>query len=80
MKGDSGVVKRSLVIRGHRTSISLEKPFWDALARLAARREVSVPALVAEIDQTRGAETNLSSAVRLSVLADALARADKNPT
>lgn len=79
MKGDAGVIKRSLMIRGHRTSISLEEPFWKELARLAARRGLSLPAMVAEIDQARGAATNLSSAVRLAVLADALERANSLP-
>jgi predicted DNA-binding ribbon-helix-helix protein len=79
VKGDAGVIKRSLMIRGHRTSISLEEPFWKELARLAARRGLSLPAMVAEIDQARGAATNLSSAVRLAVLADALERANSLP-
>ncbi|MGL5117471.1 MAG: ribbon-helix-helix domain-containing protein, partial [Beijerinckiaceae bacterium] len=71
------VVKRSLVIRGHRTSISLEGLFWEALAGLAERRRLTVPALVAEIDQARHAAENLSSAVRVAVLADALARLEQ---
>ena len=61
------VVKRSLSIRGHRTSISLEEPFWAELRALAARRETSLAALVAEIDAGRG-EANLSSAIRVFVL------------
>jgi predicted DNA-binding ribbon-helix-helix protein len=62
-----GVVKRSVAIAGHRTSVSLEAPFWDALRALAARRGVSVQALVGEIDAGRGAQ-NLSSAIRVFVL------------
>ena len=62
-----GVVKHSLVIAGHRTSISLEREFWDALKAIAARRSLSLAALVAEIDAARGS-ANLSSAVRVHVL------------
>ncbi|RIX97589.1 aryl-sulfate sulfotransferase [Aureimonas flava] len=67
--------KRSLSIRGHRTSISLEDAFWRELRRIAARRHTSLAALIAEIDAERAPGTNLSSAIRLRVLADALARA-----
>jgi predicted DNA-binding ribbon-helix-helix protein len=59
--------KHSLAIAGHRTSISLEHIFWEALRRLATARGISVPALVAEIDATRGI-ANLSSAIRVFVL------------
>jgi predicted DNA-binding ribbon-helix-helix protein len=59
--------KRSLTIAGHRTSISLEEPFWDALKQIAAADGIAVAALIAEIDSRR--ETvNLSSALRLHVL------------
>ena len=61
--------KRSIVIAGHRTSLSLEQPFWDALKEIAARRGLSLARLIAEIDATRSG--NLSSAARLFVL-DAL--------
>jgi predicted DNA-binding ribbon-helix-helix protein len=60
----TGVVKRSLVIAGHRTSISLEQAFWNALKALAERRSQSINALVAEIDAER-AGANLSSAIRV---------------
>ena len=66
-----GVVKRSIVIAGHRTSISLEQPFWDELKRIAAARNLSVAGLIAEVDQGRKRQ-NLSSALRLHVLAEAL--------
>lgn len=65
------VVKRSVSIAGHRTSISLEQPFWDALQTLASWRGVSVQRLVGEIDAARG-EANLSSAIRVAVLRAAL--------
>jgi len=61
------VQKRSLTLAGHRTSLALEPRFWDALEEIAAARGLSLSALVAEIDETR-TETNLSSAVRLTVL------------
>lgn len=64
---DVGVVKRSLAIAGHRTSVSLEAPFWDALKDIAAVRGASVQALVGEIDSGRGG-ANLSSAIRVFVL------------
>jgi predicted DNA-binding ribbon-helix-helix protein len=62
-----GVVKRSVSISGHRTSISLEQPFWDALREIADQRGLSVQALVGKIDAGRG-EQNLSSAIRVFVL------------
>lgn len=60
--------KHSFTIRGHRTSISLESAFWDALREIASAQGQSLAAVVAQIDAERG-ETNLSSAVRLRVLA-----------
>jgi predicted DNA-binding ribbon-helix-helix protein len=60
-------VKRSFTIAGHRTSISLEAPFWDALRQAAEARRTTVAALVAAIDKERGA-SGLSSAVRIWVL------------
>lgn len=64
----SGVVKRSIAIRGHRTSISLEQPFFDALVEIAESRSMSLAQLVAEIDETRPRRSNLSSALRVHVL------------
>lgn len=64
----SGVVKRSISIRGHRTSFSLEKEFFDELSRMAATRQIPMARLVVEIDEKRARETNLSSALRLYVL------------
>ena len=60
-------VKRSFSIRGHRTSISLEQPFWEALKDAAAREGLSLAALIARIDESRGA-AGLSSAVRVWIL------------
>jgi len=62
------MTKRSLTVAGHRTSISLEDPFWDGLAEIAAARRSSVAAVVASIDRGRHANTNLSAAVRVTVL------------
>jgi predicted DNA-binding ribbon-helix-helix protein len=62
------VKKRSVTVAGHRTSVSVEEPFWDALAEIAAVRRSSVAALIATIDRERVREANLSSAIRLFVL------------
>jgi predicted DNA-binding ribbon-helix-helix protein len=61
-------VKRSFTIGGHRTSISLEAPFWDALKAVSAREQVPVSKLIARIDAERGSG-GLSSAVRVWLLA-----------
>ena len=58
--------KRSVSIRGHRTSLSLEDGFWGELPRIAQLRGTSVAGLIAEIDNSRSG--GLSSAVRLFVL------------
>jgi predicted DNA-binding ribbon-helix-helix protein len=60
-------VKRSFTIAGHRTSISLEAAFWDALKSVAAAEQIPVARLIARIDSTRGSG-GLSSAVRVWVL------------
>jgi predicted DNA-binding ribbon-helix-helix protein len=65
--GRAGVVKRSLAIAGHRTSVSLEDAFWRRLTAIAAARGVTVSRLVADVDAARGA-ANLSSALRCFVL------------
>jgi predicted DNA-binding ribbon-helix-helix protein len=64
---DARVVKRSLVIAGHRTSVSLEDAFWRRLRRIAAERDLSLNRLAAMIDASRGG-ANLSSAIRVFVL------------
>jgi predicted DNA-binding ribbon-helix-helix protein len=63
---DQTVKKHSVVIAGHRTSLSLEDAFWRALKDLARREGISVNALVERIDSTRSG--NLSSAARVYVL------------
>ncbi len=62
------VRKHSVTIRGHRTSFSLEKPFLDDLRAIAAARNITLAALVAEVDEGRPREANLSSALRIFVL------------
>ncbi len=63
----AGVVKRSLAIAGHRTSVSLEDAFWRRLHQIAGARGVPLARIVAEVDAVRG-EANLSSALRIFVL------------
>jgi predicted DNA-binding ribbon-helix-helix protein len=71
------VVKRSLVIAGHRTSISIEDAFWRRLRRIALERGQSLNGLAAMVDASRG-DANLSSAIRVFVLeAEGDARPDQ---
>lgn len=61
-------VKRSLTLKGHRTSVSLEEEFWQAFREIAAERSIAINALAAEIDAARDLQTGLASAIRLFVL------------
>ena len=61
-------VKRSVTLKGHRTSISLEDEFWTELRAIAAKENKAINALVAEIDVSRDLETGLASAIRGHVL------------
>ena len=63
----SPVVKRSVVIGQHKTSISLEEQFWAALKEIARERDIKLKELIANIDKNR-TDSNLSSAVRVFVL------------
>ena len=63
----SPIVKRSIVIAGHKTSVSLEDAFWEGLKEVASERRTSCSDLVAAIDSDRQ-HGNLSSAIRLFVL------------
>ncbi len=65
----STVIKRSVVINGHKTSISVEDQFWAALKEIAAERQLSMSELIAVVDHDRGEVGNLSSALRCLVLA-----------
>jgi predicted DNA-binding ribbon-helix-helix protein len=71
----SPVVKRSIVIAGHKTSVSLEDAFWKALKEIAGARELTLSDLVASIDTDRR-QGNLSSAIRLFVLGHYRAQID----
>ncbi|KEJ87988.1 ribbon-helix-helix domain-containing protein [Sulfitobacter donghicola] len=61
-------VKHSVTLHGHRTSISLEAPFWTELRDIARQRALPINALVAEIDAARGMDSGLASAIRVYVL------------
>lgn len=60
--------KHSLTLRGHRTSVSLEAPFWQAFREIAEARGVGLNELAAEIDEARGVSAGLASAIRVYVL------------
>ncbi len=64
---ETGIRKRSVLIAGHASSVSMETEFWDVLKRLAAARDLSLNALISEIDAARKGR-NLSSALRVFVL------------
>ena len=63
----SAIVKRSIVIAGHKTSVSLEDAFWSDLKNIARAQQASLSNIVAQIDKARQ-HGNLSSAIRLFVL------------
>lgn len=67
---DGRPVKRSLTLQGHRTSVSLEEPFWRAFREMADRRGVTLNALAARIDRARGTTAGLASAIRVEILSD----------
>ncbi len=69
------LIKRSFSLAGHRTSVALESEFWDALSALAARRGVSLAALVLEVDSARDPARNLASSLRVLALRDSAAAA-----
>jgi len=70
--------KRSVTLHGHRTSFSLEDEFFEEIQRIARERSQAVAALIAEIDDARPREINLSSALRLFVLNDLKAKVSVN--
>jgi predicted DNA-binding ribbon-helix-helix protein len=63
----SPVVKRSVIVGGHKTSVSLEESFWSGMKDIAGQRGMTLSELVSEIDKNRQ-QGNLSSAIRLFVL------------
>lgn len=76
----SGIEKRSVTLARHRTSLSLEPVFWDLLEAEAARQRTSLAQVVAAIDRARaaaGAESNLSSAVRVYLVERLRQRAER---
>jgi predicted DNA-binding ribbon-helix-helix protein len=64
----SSIVKRTVMVDGHRTSVSLEGAFWTGVKEIAAERGMTLSDLVSEIDSAREQDNNLSSAIRLFVL------------
>lgn len=63
----SAILKRSIILRGHKTSVSLEDEFWTALKEIAQSRQITATELISQIDATRH-PGNLSSALRITVL------------
>lgn len=63
----SAIVKRSIELHGHKTSVSLEDQFWDGLRNIAEQKNLPLPKLLQSIDAERG-NANLSSAIRVYVL------------
>ncbi|WP_294220306.1 ribbon-helix-helix domain-containing protein [uncultured Shimia sp.] len=72
-------IKRSLTLRGHRTSVSLEDDFWRAFRDIADEKNIPINALAAQIDADRDLEAGLATAIRLYVLAYFRTRASSNP-
>jgi predicted DNA-binding ribbon-helix-helix protein len=75
----SPIVKRSVVIAGHKTSVSLEDAFWKAFKETAALRNMRLSDLVASVDLDRK-HSNLSSAIRLFVLESCRTQFDQKTT
>jgi predicted DNA-binding ribbon-helix-helix protein len=73
------VIKRSIVIAGHKTSVSLEDAFWQELKKIAGHQRATLSSVVSDID-THRLQGNLSSAIRLFVLEQARARATELTT
>ena len=61
-------IKRSLTLKGHRTSVSLEDAFWASFREIADEKGLAINALAAEIDASRDLDAGLASAIRLYVL------------
>jgi predicted DNA-binding ribbon-helix-helix protein len=65
---ETAIVKRSVTIDGHRTSVSIEEPFWRAIRDIAAAEGRPLAQLLTDIDHNRPSAANLSSSIRLHVL------------
>lgn len=63
-----GPVKHSITLKGHRTSVSLESPFWDAFREIARQSGLTTNALALKVDTERTTETGLASTIRVFVL------------
>ena len=72
-------VKRSLTLKGHRKSVSLEDEFWAEFRRISTQKSIPINALAAEIDVNRNADIGLASAIRLYVLVAIKAERDQKP-
>jgi predicted DNA-binding ribbon-helix-helix protein len=72
-----GLVKRSLTLSGHRTSVALEPEFWDALAVIARGQGRTLAALVAETDAARAPARPLASALRVRALQEVMRLTDR---
>ncbi len=67
--------KRSLTLKGHRTSVSIEDKFWEEFCKIAYRKKISVNELVSELDSARELNSvSLASLIRNLVLVDLLKR------
>ncbi|WP_342629890.1 ribbon-helix-helix domain-containing protein [Nguyenibacter vanlangensis] len=71
LPGGRPLVKRSLALSGHRTSVALEPEFWTALDEMARARGIGLPALIAGLDAARDPARPLASALRVAALLDA---------
>ena len=70
--------KRSLTLKGHRTSVSIEDKFWEEFCKIACKKKVSVNELASELDSTRELNSvSLASLIRNLVLADLLKRVEE---
>ena len=64
--------KRSLILNGHRTSVSLEDPFWIYFCKLASKKNLSLNALASNIDLDREPNTGLATSIRIFCLTEAM--------
>lgn len=64
----SAVIKRSILLDGHKTSVTLEDEFWNGLREIANLKNTTLTSLVANIDHARDRQCNLSSSIRIFVL------------
>lgn len=71
----TAIIKRSIVLHGHKTSVSLENEFWEGLREIAERNRTNVSNLVRQIDEARK-NGNLSSAIRVYVFSQFRSRAE----